>query len=395
MTIWEILDVEATDDKKTIKRAYSKKMKELDLEKDMWEFQQLKEAFDQALKQAEKGVPELTTEMFSAFSDPPVVIVPKEEPKADFTRQAEFFIENGNFFNDEKEWGKLLEYITESSLEEYVEAEIFIKDFLMNQFPYLSKPIIRLLLNFFSFTSDNKGAKTSSYSDQDPLAIKNYQEIQAAPNLDFSFALLIEKKQRKTYLYLRYELYRELQREQINYGAVKAIFKKAQGIYDQDNDLVSMYLFSLLLDRVERKRVMKESEKIKRLSLGTPTPNAKFLLVYIKVLEGKTISKDDLEELRRTENKTMLSSEQYNLLRGYVFLLGKSYTDVYDSWMQLSDLAFIDVQPKLSKLKKSLPLEKKAGLKKRISPDELDRKEIVVTTAVVLLIIGIMTLLIP
>lgn len=53
MNIWEILEIEETNDKKIIKRAYAKKLKKTHPEDDPRGFQELKQAFDMALKISE------------------------------------------------------------------------------------------------------------------------------------------------------------------------------------------------------------------------------------------------------------------------------------------------------------------------------------------------------
>ncbi|MEG3016421.1 hypothetical protein [Carnobacterium sp.] len=49
MTSWEILEIEQTNDKKAIKKAYAKKLKKMNKEEDVASFQELKEAFDRAI----------------------------------------------------------------------------------------------------------------------------------------------------------------------------------------------------------------------------------------------------------------------------------------------------------------------------------------------------------
>lgn len=49
MTSWEILEIEQTNDKKAIKKAYAKKLKKMNREEDVASFQELKEAFDRAI----------------------------------------------------------------------------------------------------------------------------------------------------------------------------------------------------------------------------------------------------------------------------------------------------------------------------------------------------------
>lgn len=55
MTIWETLEIEATDDLKVIKRAYAKSLKKHHPEEDPEGYQRLREAYDSAVKLAKEG----------------------------------------------------------------------------------------------------------------------------------------------------------------------------------------------------------------------------------------------------------------------------------------------------------------------------------------------------
>lgn len=54
MNIWEILDLQVTNDKKKIKSAYRAKLRELNPESEPEAFMELREAYEKALKESDK-----------------------------------------------------------------------------------------------------------------------------------------------------------------------------------------------------------------------------------------------------------------------------------------------------------------------------------------------------
>lgn len=55
MNIWKTLDMESSNDKRTIKKAYARRLKALDPESEPEAFQKLREAYEEALYRAEQG----------------------------------------------------------------------------------------------------------------------------------------------------------------------------------------------------------------------------------------------------------------------------------------------------------------------------------------------------
>ncbi|ABC32204.1 protein containing DnaJ domain [Hahella chejuensis KCTC 2396] len=80
MNCWAVLGIEATQDKKSIKRAYAKLLKQIDVSQEPDKFQQLREAYDYALYYAESGAADLRATPDMAASD-------ADERRADILRQ--------------------------------------------------------------------------------------------------------------------------------------------------------------------------------------------------------------------------------------------------------------------------------------------------------------------
>jgi len=55
MNCWDVLEINAADDRKIIKRAYAKKLKLIDVVEDPADFQQLRDAYEMALSSIEEG----------------------------------------------------------------------------------------------------------------------------------------------------------------------------------------------------------------------------------------------------------------------------------------------------------------------------------------------------
>lgn len=143
VSIWEILGIEPTTDKKAIKKAYAHKLKQLDMEQEAETFQQLKTAFDAAMKGESPKNPQIIVEFTSQ---------PFGQPSA----LDDAVFEQLCFNEDLIGLKDFLERTNEAlSIDDYEYQRRKVHHFLYEQCFYLSEEISDLLLEFFALSNQD------------------------------------------------------------------------------------------------------------------------------------------------------------------------------------------------------------------------------------------------
>ena len=93
MNIWQILEIEQTNDKKQIKRAYSKKLKTIDQKTDITGFQNLNSAYKQALSMVSSTTTQKPQESFDDIQPQP----PNETQTTNYDITSSYSYENESY----------------------------------------------------------------------------------------------------------------------------------------------------------------------------------------------------------------------------------------------------------------------------------------------------------
>lgn len=274
MSCWELLGIEATSDRKTIKRAYAKKLKQLDIEKEPATFQQLKEALDTALvlsadqadsqqtavednlltrekiedEQSEETLftdftePERATQALDDLGTETVEPTPtffselkeKIEPKPTFTRQLNEFLEKETFYNDLTGWEALLSSMNDWDITEYLENRTVIQQFLRNHYPLISNTVSDYLLKNLQLDGDAHDFR------QEGQWLATYQEIKKMPSFSFDFYEQLEPDKRTLYFQSRYTLYKLLATENSDSPEWQSALEQCKNLIDFDSDVLLM-----------------------------------------------------------------------------------------------------------------------------------------------------------
>lgn len=191
---WEILGIDPTEDQKKIKRAYAKKLKQLDMEKDAHEFQVLKEAFDQAVS----GKKPRSTQLIVDFShlDIKLPISEEKESAAETT-----LFEQLCFRSDFRELSQYLENeIDQMDIVQYEEKRRFVHHFIFEHCFYLSPKVIEIINESFAFTESDDGIYGENV----------IQKMQQKPAFPFELIKFRQEGEEQSYFERRHHLFVQL-----------------------------------------------------------------------------------------------------------------------------------------------------------------------------------------
>lgn len=242
MTIYQILGIAEDASKKAIKQAYAKKVKQLDLSKEIDEYQELRKAYELALSiQAHQEVSPIadvdTREMVveeiieinDRVTDDQVTVVYPE----DFNSQLRALIEQEAYFNDAVLWENLLKPYLNGSLQAYEETRQRMVHYLIENHYLLSFEVKAHITSLCELTEEDWYAYFGHH-DYQALLADNHLRFDGYENL------LIE--QRETYYYYRYLLYRYLFQGE-GEASIHSVAEKAKAFSYLDDDL--LYLMAL------------------------------------------------------------------------------------------------------------------------------------------------------
>jgi hypothetical protein len=245
MSCWEILEIEPTEDIRTIKQAYAKKLKSIDIKNDVAKFQELKEAFDLAKKIAQLRRDEeelidedIYTSEFSDFRKPMETKQADDEPLSSekvsfeiekFENSLENFLEEEDFYDEVGNWQRFLQPYLFVDLESFSKIQNYLRRFLIDYYQIISKKV-RTYIFELSQMDD-------AYGEYD--YILDYAEF------DFSFYREIALSKRRDYFQTRNQLFLLLFHPDSE-DKLLGLLQYCKDIYQQDNDLALLEVYLIL-----------------------------------------------------------------------------------------------------------------------------------------------------
>lgn len=265
MKIYEILGVNPNASIDEIRQAYQQKLKQIDMSKNINEYQELREAYNLALKHIrtnETLAEEVTStsqknsiilkkevkiEDFSEKSDP-VIFAPVEpeiteetSPTLDDSFKNSFllFLNKKEFYTNFSNWENFLHpFISNDQISS--DIKISLKQFLLENYMLVEDSLRFKLLKLVNLTE----ADFSAIEESEIFKAKIYTK----DHLDLSFYSYIPKNDRDDYFKNRYELYQIIQKGQsINNLGINTINRLKKSDYN-DNDLSYLLIVYALLN---------------------------------------------------------------------------------------------------------------------------------------------------
>ncbi|PAE88593.1 DUF1266 domain-containing protein [Shouchella clausii] len=233
MTAWETLEIEPTDNLTAIKKAYAKGLKKHHPEEDPEGYQQLREAYDFAMKQAKQGIVHTATKTAEPLQDWALdekTVIP-EHPVDEFIKKVQNLYDDFFARLEIDNWETLLQadIIWNVKHSEQLQDELI--DFLQEH-PYLPSSVWQLLEQTFHWSEQKEqlqeryGEETTSFLIEN---IAHYQQLgydcfQKEVDIDY-----------ERYLQLRADAQAYLRNDQLE--AAKAAIDRAFQLFARDPDL--------------------------------------------------------------------------------------------------------------------------------------------------------------
>lgn len=247
MSCWALLGIDPISDKKEIKRVYAGKLKQLAVDEEPAAFQRLKEAFDQALLLADQMENE-TYRGIAVEADPEEWADSTAEERSAvevFVEELTHLYDKKAFFDALEAWKHLFANELDWSMAEHEHIERIIQGFLLENYPLLARRIIRFLGEVFDFDKlleDTKIKTQFSYY---------WGTIRKVPELSFDLYSKIDKEDRESYFFARYELYQLLANGVPERNSWRKKLVVCQGLCREDTDLIHLQIAYTLMKDVK------------------------------------------------------------------------------------------------------------------------------------------------
>ncbi|MEI5994715.1 hypothetical protein A5880_002301 [Enterococcus sp. 4G2_DIV0659] len=365
MNPWTILEIEQTTDVSQIKKAYSKKLKSIIPDEQPEAFQQLKLAFDTALKMAKE-----------TKSESPIIfieddnVVDSELADENYTDYEEDFINVELPFSlklqlivNEKDysyniniWEKLVEAIDEWTIDEFMANTYSIQLFLVDHFTMISREIIHFLFYTFELSDLRDYIGQENYVSQDFIILKD--KIYGVPPFAFEIAQDIPNDRHEEYFNLRYSIYCMLEREEETH-LIEEKLDKAKRIVAHDSDLLNMYILNILKlyhGHPKNKLIIAKIDNLLLYAEGAKeNQTTEFLKSYILALNGNLTNPKIQEAIIWKKDQLVIPQKLYVLLTGYFCFFNHQYLLAFDIFKTLPLKEIIYLDDTLKKIKKQLP----------------------------------------
>lgn len=359
MSCWEILGIKPTKELKQIKKAYAVKLKQLIPDEQPEEFQQLKEAFDWAIKYAKDEATAVPPPLH--FEQPAPVSVNLEESMIEptFKEKLDQLVATDTFFDDLAAWEQLLADNQTWAIQEFIENARVIQHFLVENFMYLARPILALLFQTFQLNELKNEATGQSLAL--PGFLYKREEIMQYP--DFSFALWPELSaaDRKDYFFYRYIYYYYLNSETLELVRLKEMAKKIENLFTSDGDFMLLQAWGKLIDvkgNLKQPLMMKEFSQLLDQAMRTAYGNkqlASFLLIYRRAWQTGELSEFNRVQIEEGAYLSIPFWQPY--LSGMLYYQVADYSRAFACWQRVSYYQFVALQPYLRKVEGKLSNE--------------------------------------
>lgn len=230
MDEFEILGIERTSNTKSIKRAYAKKLRQIDLETEPEKYQKLRTAYDHALTSTkyegeiiERGALHEQTDLLSTvtkqtptyteqiadFDEPDLIDLegPAVTTEPSFNMLLSDFLAQGVYYYDSISWRVFLTSFVESPLKDFMKMQQEMKFFLQQSYDILSDDVRIAIIQSAQLEEEWRDIADEHF-------FKN--KILKRNSLDFSFYEQIPIEERADYFKLRGVLYKVLFIEENN-----------------------------------------------------------------------------------------------------------------------------------------------------------------------------------
>lgn len=363
MSIWSILGIAPTIDKRELKRAYATKLKLINPDEQPEEFQRLKTAFDSALTLAKNDSlieskhvtlptgPTDSTIDFEQLADKDALYSDHPsfsacEPVESFYDILQRIIEEEDYFYDLSVWKEVTALIDHWSIDEYMHNTYTIQLLLVKNYPCLAKEVIHFLFKLFDLTELTDHIGQERFVSTEFMSLK--KTIYNVPPFSFQIADEIPKNQREDYFHLRYDIYQMIVDSP---DSVEKNISECATIFAYDSELWNLQMIQLLnqsnglLDNAEDKVVF--ASLLERTKTMNNNPTTDFLTSYFALLNGT-----HTDNTRFTWHKELLTipDELFMLLLGSIFFHTDRYISAFNLWKQLDLSRKIALQEQFKRL---------------------------------------------
>lgn len=385
MSCWELLGIDSISTKKEIKQAYAAKVKQLNIDKEPEAFQQLKEAFDQALALAEMSSDvsvsyeekELEEISFSeeALLEEQSVGAPQDAVQI-FAKQLSDLYNEKAFFDYLSGWQSLFANELEWSIAEYEHIEGIVQRFLLENYPILSKRVIQFLGECFDFSKIAEDVRRRT-----PFSAY-WEEMQHVPDYSFEVYQQISEELRIPYFFARYELYQLLAEGVPERNTWRKKLVECQGILTEDIDLLNLQVAYTLVK--DAKLTMEHSKwrisgLFGELQALEPNETTIFLSNYIDWVSGKETAGRVL--IKEPDELPGLPYSVFLLLTGHAYAGLKEASEAKSRFSLLEQIA-----PSM------IRREARAGTVNEVKPKQKSSKAIWGIVVVVLLFLRLISI---
>lgn len=349
MTIWDVLEIEETRDKKTIKKAYAIKLKKTRADEHPKEFQELKEAFDSALKFSEQGPKveenkiikqvvqaDLMEDELGSISEE--ISLETIETEKTFTQEVYLVVQNYETRIDIDVWRKVCELNGNWEYHTFVEKQRVICQVLSKYFKIMPRSIILFLFEHFELLS----LKTSYGPDETiNKFVEQLKQIYEVPNFQFLNYSKIPKEERDDYYVFRYDYYYNLNVVLSSNFNIKEMFEKAEATQVEDADFLNLLAQTIInsyFPKFIRERRIKKYVK-QALEIDKTNPTSNFLHYYYQAVRNYKISKKGIKFL---ESKPIINieSDLQLCLSGFIYHYGLDNYTALECWEQVINPRF-------------------------------------------------------
>ncbi|MBP1042272.1 J domain-containing protein [Vagococcus sp. BWB3-3] len=346
---WEILGIAPTLDKKIIKRAYAKKLKQLDLEKDLQAFQALKAALEACLEvpvESEKPVSNLNPQNVSHLSEVFLFSSPKSSQK-----------ENNYHYLEQRLQRLTLEECTLLFWQQLLTSQewsdtdlranrLRIQQFVKERAYWLTKDIINYIdQNISLFEFDMK----SSEAVETLIELEHYKEVLLTlPKFNAIFPTILTSKTVDYYTFLRYRLWIILIMGNEDERSANDYYQILRSIYQGDLDVEVIYSAVYLRQNLSRLFDKKsaplfDSYRFTKFAQKATDHPPSLLFYYFNETLRLGIFPEGALAFIEVGDFGFLPPDLSAFLVGMMFYQIKDYQQAFDFWQAIEDSTLIHV----------------------------------------------------
>ena len=238
MTIYDLLNIKPDAHIDEIRTAYQERLKEIDMLRHMEDYQKLRDAYNQAVKNYHNNqqIP-INLEQDSIIEEIPnkqsIEIFPVEKSSTpslenNWENSFSMFLNQFHFYTDFETWQHLLSpFLTDATKADMIKKEI--ESFLIDHYMLLQDDVRIKLINLLKI-------KESDFSTVEKQDLFN-QQVKVKNFLDYSFYKTLPSTERNDYFYNRYLLFSYLTHSEKEKNLDKPFLTSLMELTFKDDDL--------------------------------------------------------------------------------------------------------------------------------------------------------------